>query len=123
MELPEHGGHRSVFSAGGYIQDDIDTWLAHALAARRGHYRDQAVREVAVGLRTPPVRAHAALLTELLRLVPGVDVDQLAFAARLAVRTRTSPDRTRTPDGASPPPELNNRRRAPEEKLRGTAAA
>lgn len=70
--------------AGGYIQGDVDAWLARSLAARRGHYRDQAVREVAAGLLTPPVRAHAALLAELVRLVPGVDVDQLAFAARLA---------------------------------------
>ncbi|MEV6397112.1 hypothetical protein AB0M39_20415 [Streptomyces sp. NPDC051907] len=36
------------------------------------------------GLLTPPVLAHAALLAELARLVPGADVDQLAFAARLA---------------------------------------
>lgn len=70
--------------AGGYIPADVDTWLAHALAARRGHYRNQTAREAAAGLLTPPVRAHAALLTELLRLVPGVDADQLAFAARLA---------------------------------------
>lgn len=60
--------------AGGYIQGDVDAWLARALAAR----------EEAVDRLTPPVRAHAALLTELLRLVPGVGVDQLAFAARLA---------------------------------------
>ncbi|MFF5491555.1 hypothetical protein [Streptomyces virginiae] len=41
--------------AGGYVRADVDAWLAHA-----------------------------ALLAELVRLVPGVDTDQLAFAARLA---------------------------------------
>ncbi|MDX2993520.1 hypothetical protein [Streptomyces scabiei] len=70
--------------AGGYVQADVDAWLAHALAAHLGHYRDPAARETAAGLLTPPVLAHAALLAELARLVPGVDVDQLAFAARLA---------------------------------------
>jgi hypothetical protein len=40
--------------------------------------------ELAAGLLTPPVLAHAALLAELARLVPGADVDQLAFTARLA---------------------------------------
>ncbi|WP_435240101.1 hypothetical protein [Streptomyces sp. YPW6] len=71
--------------AGGYVQADVDAWLARALASRLGHYRDPAAREeAAAGLLTPPVLAHAALLAELLRLVPGVDVGQLAFAARLA---------------------------------------
>ncbi|WP_437076419.1 hypothetical protein [Streptomyces sp. enrichment culture] len=70
--------------AGGYGQADVDAWLAHALAAHRGHYRDPAAREEAASLLTPPVLAHAALLAELARLVPGADVDQLAFAARLA---------------------------------------
>ncbi|MFF0337964.1 hypothetical protein ACFYUM_35905 [Streptomyces fimicarius] len=70
--------------AGGYVQADVDAWLARALALRLGHYRDPAAREVAAGLLTTPVLAHAALLAELLRLVPGVDVGQLAFAARLA---------------------------------------
>ncbi|MEV1093277.1 hypothetical protein [Streptomyces microflavus] len=74
---------------GGYVQDDVDAWLARALATHLGHYRDPAAREVAAGLLTPPVLAHAALLIELLRLVPGVDVDQLAFAARL---TTTEPE-------------------------------
>ncbi|WP_333753851.1 hypothetical protein [Streptomyces sp. IBSBF 2394] len=32
----------------------------------------------------PPVLAHTALLAELARLIPGVDMDQLAFADRLA---------------------------------------
>ncbi|MFF5881108.1 hypothetical protein ACIQ9M_34765 [Streptomyces californicus] len=70
--------------AGGYVQADVDTWLARALATHRGHYQDPAAREAAAGLLTPPVLAHAALLGELLRLVPGVDVDELVFAARLA---------------------------------------
>ncbi|WP_413097315.1 hypothetical protein [Streptomyces nitrosporeus] len=70
--------------AGGYVQADVDAWLAHALAAHRGHYREPAAREKATGLLTPPVLAHAALLAELARLVPDADVDQLAFAARLA---------------------------------------
>ncbi|MFJ4710136.1 hypothetical protein ACIP6I_35625 [Streptomyces anulatus] len=70
--------------AGGYIQDDVDTWLAHALASHLGHYQDPAARETAAGLLTSPVLAHAALLAELVRLVPDAGVDQLAFAARLA---------------------------------------
>ncbi|MFI1568334.1 hypothetical protein ACH4ZX_35845 [Streptomyces sp. NPDC020490] len=70
--------------AGGYVQADVDAWLAHALAAHLGHYRDPAAREEAAGLLTAPVLAHAALLAELARLVPGSDVDQLAFAGRLA---------------------------------------
>ncbi|MEU0103489.1 hypothetical protein [Streptomyces sp. NPDC006267] len=70
--------------AGGYIQTGVDTWLAHALVAHLGHYRAPDARETAVGLLPPPVLAHAALLAELVRPVPGTDVDQLAFAARLA---------------------------------------
>ncbi|MER8090696.1 hypothetical protein ABTZ57_37870 [Streptomyces sp. NPDC094048] len=70
--------------AGGYVQADVDAWLAHALAAHLGHYRDPAAREEAAGLLTPPVLAHAALLAELARLVPGANVDELAFVARLA---------------------------------------
>ncbi|WP_327419648.1 hypothetical protein [Streptomyces sp. NBC_01233] len=70
--------------AGGYVQADVDSWLAHALATHRGHYRDPAAREAAAGLLTPPVLAHAALLGELLRLVPGAGADELAFAATLA---------------------------------------
>ncbi|MGW3661283.1 hypothetical protein ACWD6R_39160 [Streptomyces sp. NPDC005151] len=69
--------------AGSYVQGDVDAWFAHALAAHLGHYRDPAAREAATGLLPPPVLAHAALLAELGRLVPGVDVGQLAFAARL----------------------------------------
>ncbi|AEY94170.1 hypothetical protein SHJG_p1039 (plasmid) [Streptomyces hygroscopicus subsp. jinggangensis 5008] len=70
--------------AGGYVQADVDAWLAHALAAHLGHYRDPAAREEAAGLLTPPVLAHTALLAELARLVPGVDMGHLGFAARLA---------------------------------------
>ncbi|MFJ9690455.1 hypothetical protein ACIRRX_32810 [Streptomyces bacillaris] len=70
--------------ADGYVQADVDAWLARALTTHLGYYRDPAAREAAAGLLTPPVLAHAALLAGLLRLVPGVDVGQLAFAARLA---------------------------------------
>ncbi len=70
--------------AGGYVQAEVDAWLAHALAAYLGHFRDPAAREAAAGLLPPPVLAHAALLAELALLLPGVDVDELAFAARLA---------------------------------------
>lgn len=77
--------------AGGYVQADVDGWLAHALAAHLGHYRDPAAREDAASLLTAPVLAHAALLAELARLVPGAAVDQLAFAARLAT---TEPEAT-----------------------------
>ncbi|WP_331759313.1 hypothetical protein [Streptomyces sp. NBC_01579] len=70
--------------AGGYVQGDVDAWLAHALAAHLGHYREPAAREAAAGLLPPPLLAHAALLTQLAHLAPDVNVDQLAFAARLA---------------------------------------
>ncbi|WP_405683626.1 hypothetical protein OG204_00470 [Streptomyces sp. NBC_01387] len=70
--------------AGGYVQGDVDAWLAHALAVHLGHYRDPAARERAASLLSPPLLAHAALLTELAHLAPGAGVDQLAFAARLA---------------------------------------
>ncbi|GCB51373.1 hypothetical protein [Streptomyces sp. NL15-2K] len=70
--------------AGSYMQKDVDTWLAHALAAHRGHYADPAVRAAAADLLPTHLLAHAALLTELAHLAPGADVDQLAFAARLA---------------------------------------
>ncbi len=70
--------------ADGYVQADVDAWLALALAAHLGHYRDPAAREDAVGLLTPPVLAHAAVLAELTSLVPDSDMDQLAFTAWLA---------------------------------------
>ncbi|MGW4596981.1 hypothetical protein ACWEOA_16980 [Streptomyces sp. NPDC004457] len=40
--------------AGGYVQTDVDAWLAHALAAHGGHYRDPVAREAAAGLLPPP---------------------------------------------------------------------
>lgn len=46
--------------AGGYVQADVDGWLAHALAAHLGHYRDPAACEEATGLLPLPVLAHAA---------------------------------------------------------------
>ncbi|MET7648160.1 hypothetical protein ABZS83_31945 [Streptomyces sp. NPDC005426] len=42
--------------AGGYVQADVDAWLAHALAAHLGHYRDPAAREAAASLLTDPSR-------------------------------------------------------------------
>ncbi|MEU7596561.1 hypothetical protein AB0B79_26535 [Streptomyces sp. NPDC039022] len=77
--------------ASGYVQADVDAWLARALAAHLGHYRTPAAREAAAGLLPQPVLAHAALLAELARLLPGTDADQLAFAARLAT---TDPEAT-----------------------------
>ncbi|WP_369192389.1 hypothetical protein [Streptomyces sp. R08] len=74
--------------AGSYVQQDVDSWFAHALAAHLGHYHAPAAREAAVGLLPPSVLAHAALLTELAHLVPGAGVDQLAFAARLTAADR-----------------------------------
>ncbi|QTA36741.1 hypothetical protein [Streptomyces sp. CA-256286] len=71
--------------AGGYIPANVDACLARALAVHLGHYRDPAAREAAAGLLTPPVLAHAALLAELVRLVPDAGVEQLAFAARLVI--------------------------------------
>ncbi|MGW0425098.1 hypothetical protein [Streptomyces sp. NPDC003015] len=35
---------------GSYVQQDVDAWLAHALAAHLGHYRDPAAREAAADL-------------------------------------------------------------------------
>ncbi|MFI5685524.1 hypothetical protein [Streptomyces sp. NPDC051636] len=69
--------------AGGYVQADIDGWLAHTLAAHLGHYRDPSARQAAAGLLPPPLLAHAALLAELAHLAPHAGVGQLAFAARL----------------------------------------
>lgn len=70
--------------AGGYIPTDVDAWLAHALAAHRGHYAGPAAREAAAGLLPQPGLAHAALLSALARLVPTAVPGELAFAARLA---------------------------------------
>ncbi|MFF4534218.1 hypothetical protein ACFY1P_33725 [Streptomyces sp. NPDC001407] len=69
---------------GPYVQADVDAWLAHALATHRGHYADPTARQAGVGLLPPRLLAHAALLAELARLVPGVAVDQMAFTGRLA---------------------------------------
>ncbi|MGW1781173.1 hypothetical protein ACWCQQ_18810 [Streptomyces sp. NPDC002143] len=69
---------------GGYFQNDVDAWLAHALAAHRGHYADPAAREAAARLLPPHLIARAALLAELARLAPGAGGGQLAFTARLA---------------------------------------
>jgi hypothetical protein len=66
------------------VQQDVDAWLAHALAAYLGHYRDPAARKAAADLLPTHLLAHAALLTELAHIAPGAGVDQLAFAARLA---------------------------------------
>ncbi|MFJ8782295.1 hypothetical protein [Streptomyces sp. NPDC102476] len=54
------------------------------MAAHHGHSADPAAREVAADLLPTHLLAHATLLTELAHLAPGADVDQLAFAARLA---------------------------------------
>ncbi|SEG94814.1 hypothetical protein SAMN05216223_13131 [Actinacidiphila yanglinensis] len=70
--------------AGHYVQPDVDAWFAHALATHRGHYREPAARQAAADLLTRPVLTHAALLAALTRLQPGVDVDRLGFAGRLA---------------------------------------
>ncbi|MFC7934384.1 hypothetical protein [Streptomyces cinereoruber] len=80
--------------AGWYVQTDVDTWLAHALATHRGHYADPATRDTAAGLLPEPVRVHAALLAALHRLAPdtGAGVDELGFAARL---TTADPDAAR----------------------------
>ncbi|GLW19819.1 hypothetical protein Stsp01_65620 [Streptomyces sp. NBRC 13847] len=69
---------------GGYAQADGDGWLAHALAAHLGHYRDPGALDAAAGLLSPPLLAHAALHAELAHLAPGTDIGQLAFAARVA---------------------------------------
>ncbi|MFC4466899.1 hypothetical protein ACFPH6_20610 [Streptomyces xiangluensis] len=78
--------------AGSYVQKDVDSWLAHALAARLGHYADPAARAAAVDLLPTHLLAHAALLTELAHLAPGANVDQLAFAARLAADPEATGD-------------------------------
>ncbi|MFI9311111.1 hypothetical protein [Streptomyces triculaminicus] len=70
--------------AGSYVQADVGTWLAQALAAHRGHYADPAAREAAAGFLPQPVLAHAALLSALAHLVPAAAPGELTFAARLA---------------------------------------
>lgn len=76
--------------AGGYVQDDVDAWLAHGLAAHRGHYGGSAAREAAADLLPPPVLAHAALLAALARTGAPVDAD-VEFVGRLA---QADPDAT-----------------------------
>ncbi|MFJ6392810.1 hypothetical protein ACIQJT_35010 [Streptomyces sp. NPDC091972] len=66
------------------MQANVDAWLASALAAHLGLYRDQAARAAATGLLTAPVLAHAVLLAGLASLPPEAEVDQMTFVARLA---------------------------------------
>ncbi|MFI2913972.1 hypothetical protein ACG2OD_37850 [Streptomyces sp. PDY-4] len=68
--------------ADGYVQADVDAWLAHALAAHLGHYRDPAAREPPLAF-SPRRSSHTPRCSPNSRLVPDVSVDQLAFAARL----------------------------------------
>ncbi|MFI0901639.1 hypothetical protein [Streptomyces sp. NPDC020983] len=72
--------------AGHYVQAAVDAWFAHALAIGRGPYADPPARQAAVDLLPRPIPTHAALLAALAPLQPSsdVDVDQLAFAGRLA---------------------------------------
>lgn len=49
--------------AGGYVQGDVDTWFAHALAAHLGHYREPAGR--AADLLPQQLLTPAALLAAL----------------------------------------------------------
>ncbi|MGA5171178.1 MULTISPECIES: hypothetical protein [Streptomyces] len=74
----------SPAAPGGTSRPTSTPWLAHALAAHRGHYADPATREAAAGLLPQPVLAHAALLSTLARLVPAAAPGKLAVAARLA---------------------------------------
>ncbi|MFE5902494.1 hypothetical protein ACFQ67_34505 [Streptomyces sp. NPDC056488] len=69
---------------GDYRAAKVDAWFARALADQSGHYTDPAARAAAVDLLPVFVRAHAALLAELARLVPGARAHELAFAARIA---------------------------------------
>lgn len=69
--------------AGLDVQQDVDTWLAVALATHRGHYGDPAAREAATALLPAPVLAQAALLSALTRLVPGAGAAELDFTTRL----------------------------------------
>ncbi|MEV6183439.1 hypothetical protein, partial [Streptomyces sp. NPDC052015] len=74
-----------------YVQKDVDAWLAHVLAAHRGHYADPAARAAAADLLpthllATHLLAHAALLTELTHLALGAGVDQLAFDVTSPVR-------------------------------------
>ncbi|WP_245970293.1 hypothetical protein [Streptomyces rishiriensis] len=59
MKATKPSGPNSPAAPGrtSYVQASADVWLAHALAAHLGHYRDPAAREAAAGLL--PVRGPA----------------------------------------------------------------
>ncbi|MET9511977.1 hypothetical protein ABZX62_26565 [Streptomyces flavidovirens] len=62
--------------AGPYVQADVDAWLAHALAAHLGHYRDPAAREAAAGLL---LRAIIVVTAELVRDSCGYGVPFMSY--------------------------------------------
>ncbi|MCO4699549.1 hypothetical protein LRR80_05645 [Streptomyces sp. RO-S4] len=66
--------------AGGYVQADVDAWLAQALAAHLGHYRDPAAREEAASLLTP-------LLRDAYRVLTGEGFARPAEVAAACVRS------------------------------------
>ncbi|MCZ4120354.1 hypothetical protein [Streptomyces sp. H39-S7] len=68
---------------GSWRAREVDAWLAHALAARRGHYAEPAMRAAADGALPAALMAHAALLSAL-ALAGTADDDQLPFVGRLA---------------------------------------
>lgn len=72
--LAQHGSWRAR---------EVDAWLAHALAAHRGHYAEPAMRTTAHGALPAALMAHAALLSAL-ALVGTAEDDQLPFVGRLA---------------------------------------
>jgi len=65
--------------AGSYVQTDVDAWLAHALAAHLGHYRDR-----------PPARRQSTFCRSPSSLTPRCSANSPAWS-----RTRT-PARPRT---------------------------
>lgn len=75
--------------AGGRIEPDVDTWLAHAAATGRGHYAGKTGWRTAIDFLPPPLLTHTALVITLLRLQPDAGIDQLAFSSSLV---RTDPD-------------------------------
>ncbi|CAM5244899.1 putative protein OS=Streptomyces microflavus OX=1919 GN=Smic_78220 PE=4 SV=1 [Streptomyces microflavus] len=64
---------------------DVDACLARALATPRALPRPGRPRSPRPGSAPRRSFAHAALLAELVRLVPDAGVEQLAFAARLVI--------------------------------------
>lgn len=72
-----------VRRAGGYVQQDVDDWLAYVAATGRGHYADPAARQVAADVIPGTLLTHIALLAALTHLQPDASADQLAFAGRL----------------------------------------